>query len=223
MIHSKTIKQFKKEITKKYKVHTNEELIKMLQEGKKDEIVNSLLPLVFYVVEGFNNPAYFEQLISMGNVGLLKAIDTFDVSKGTKFISHCRNIIKYTILDNYSYEKSFVRIPTHNKIVSEKTLNSRPIIVELDDMPYFEVEDEVYYETKITRQEVEDLLMSVPGIKAYKVQIFLDYFFIEGMTYRLVAEKNSVTGQNISIIINDIIKIIKRNKRLLARISDLLK
>lgn len=223
MIHSKTIKQFKKEITKKYKLRSNEELIQMLQEGKKDEVINSLLPLVFYVVEKFNNPVYFEELISMGNMGLIRGIDTFDVSKGGKLISHCRSIIKYTILDHYSYEKSFVRIPTHNKIVSEKTLNSRPIIVKLDDMPYFELEDETYYENNIKREEVELLLMSVPGIKAYKVQIFLDYFFIEGASQRFVGEKNGVTGQNISLIISNIIKIIKRNKKLFDRMSELLK
>ena len=83
--------------------------------------------------------------------------------------------------------------------------------------------DEDYYENNIKREEVEVLLMSVPGIKAYKVQIFLDYFFIEGASQRFVGEKNGVTGQNISLIISNIIKIIKKNKRLFDRMSELLK
>ena len=221
MRNSENINRFKRDVSKSYKPYDNDTLVIMLNDGKTDEVVKALLPLVIYVVNKFP-PNDFEDLISVGNVGLLKALETFDINKGGKLISHCRSKIRFTILDYYNYEKSFVRLPLC-KNVSEKVLESRPIIVKLDDMAHFEVEDEIYYETKITRQEVRDLLMSVQGIKAYKVEIFLDYFFIEGASQRFVGELNGVTGQNISLIISNIIKIIKRNKKLLARMSELLK
>lgn len=46
---SKSIRQFKKEITKNFTKYSNKELILMLKEGKRDEVINSLLPLVIYV------------------------------------------------------------------------------------------------------------------------------------------------------------------------------
>ena len=93
MYNSKTIREFKKDITKNYVKYDNEVLIEMLNDNKKDEVVNSLLPLVIYVSNTFYNTGDFEELISAGNIGLLKGIDKFDISKGDNIVSFCRNHI----------------------------------------------------------------------------------------------------------------------------------
>ena len=46
MIHSKTIRQFKKEITKKYKLRTNEELFEEIVEKVIDVIIDKIEDVV---------------------------------------------------------------------------------------------------------------------------------------------------------------------------------
>jgi hypothetical protein len=85
------------------------------------------------------------------------------------------------------------------------------------------VEDEDYVEPSISRKEIEDLLMTIPNIKYSKVQVFLDYIFIEGITYREISEKSGYSKQNVSLIVLDTIDKIKKHKKILQRIGDMLK
>ena len=79
----------------------------------RDELVKANLRFVISVAKAYyNGDDYkFEDLISEGNLGLIEAADTFDPSKGFKFISHAvwhirKNIFKY-LTDNTRH----IRLP----------------------------------------------------------------------------------------------------------------
>jgi len=68
------------------------ELIKKAQEGditSREKLINCNLKLVFKVVERFLNRGYeVEDLFQIGTIGLIKAIDKFDLSQNVKFSTY---------------------------------------------------------------------------------------------------------------------------------------
>jgi RNA polymerase sporulation-specific sigma factor len=214
---------FKKEITKKYKKLDNEKLIELYNQNKIDELVNSLLPMVIYISNKFNYIADFEEIVSVGNIGLLKGIKKFDISKGNNIISVCNSQIRYSILDYLNFEAKLIKTPPIKKNTPKHIKETYPTVFNPDYMTDFDSEDEVYVEPSISRKEIEDLLMSIPNMKYSKIQVFLDYIFIEGITYREISENSGYPKQNVSLIIKDIISKIKKDKKILQRIGDMLK
>ena len=217
------IKIYKKEVRKKYKELSNEELLELYNNNKIDELVNSLLPLVFYISNRYYPIIDFDELVCIGNEGLLKGIKKFDINKCNNIVTACRIYINYSILDYIRKEKDLIRLPQIQKITSQRTIDSYAKAYNTDNMEDFDCEDEVYVEPKISRGEIEDLLMTIPNMKYSKVQVFLDYIFIQGMSYKKIGEKNGYSHTGVSLIIKDMIDKIKKNKIILQRIGDMLK
>jgi len=218
--------RYKKEVRKKYKKLSNEELIKLYNENKIDELVNSLLPLVINIASKYSMIYDFDELISIGNEGLMKGITKFDINKNATIITACRNYINYAILEYFRDVKNLIRIPGNKvKYVSQETIDSYPKTYNIEDLTNFDYQDEsdVYFESNISRQELEDLLMTIPNMKYKKVQVFLDYIFNEKINYTQIGEKNGFTKQRASEISREIIGKIKKNKIILQRIEGLLK
>lgn len=222
MNNSKTIREFKKDITKNYVKYDNEILIEMLNDNRRDDVINSLLPLVIYVSNTFYNTGDFDELISAGNIGLLKGIDKFDISKGENIISFCRNNIRYEILNYINLNKDMIRLPLSKKISSQKTKNNYPTMIEVMNIQDLSIEDSIYTEVNLNRRELEELLMTIPKMKYSKVMLFLDYYLIPGMTYGKVSEKNGFTKQNTSLIIIDMLDKIKNNPTILEKFREVL-
>ncbi|MCL5038933.1 MAG: flagellar biosynthesis protein FliA [Firmicutes bacterium] len=63
----------------------------------KGVLVERNLRLVAHVVKKFGNIPDSEDLISIGTVGLIKAIDTFDRKKGTKLATYAARCIENEI------------------------------------------------------------------------------------------------------------------------------
>lgn len=217
------IEIYKKEVRKKYKKLSNIKLLELYDNNKIDELVNSLLPLVINISNKYYSITHYEDIIQYGNLGLMNGIKNFDKSKSDKIISFCRNYINYSILDNLQYDTHMIKLPVYNKNNSQRTIDKYPTVFNADDITDFDYQDEDYVEPKITRKEIEDLLMTIPNIKYSKVQVFLDYIFIQGITYREISKNNGYSMQNVSLIIKDIVNKIKNNKNILQRIGDMLK
>src|SRR5574344_1886073 len=91
------------------------ELALKAQQGDKaakNKIVNANLRFVVNVAKKYQNHGLdLPDLISEGNIGLLTAIDRFDISKGYHFISYAVWWIRQSILKAI-YEKSrMIRLP----------------------------------------------------------------------------------------------------------------
>jgi len=97
---------------------THEEEIELAEKAKngdkaaRDKIVNSNLRFVVKVAKGYQNHGLdLTDLISEGNIGLLTAIEKFDVSKGYHFISYAVWWINQSILKAISEKSRAIRLP----------------------------------------------------------------------------------------------------------------
>ena len=223
MKNNKSIRQYKKDISKGYTKYDNDTLITMLKDGRRDEVIKSLLPMVIFIANKFNSPNEFDELVSVGNMGLIRGIDKFDIQRGDSIVSYCNSTIRWSILDYFNINKDIIRLPI-SKNVSEKTLSSRPTIVEVDNIDIFQLEDDsvLYEEKTINRKDLEDLLMTIPKMKYSKVMLFLDYYLIPGMTFTIVSEINGFTKQNASLVVQDLLKKIKSNPQIMDRFREIL-
>ena len=109
-------------------------------------LIKSNLRFVISVAKGYQNQGLsLEDLINEGNLGLLKAIERFDESKGFKFISYAVWWIRQSILHALGEHARMVRIPQQKVNRSIKVKNT---------IERFEQEN--YREPQIS--ELEDLL-----------------------------------------------------------------
>ncbi|MBR4893111.1 MAG: RNA polymerase sporulation sigma factor SigE [Clostridia bacterium] len=68
-------------------------------EKARDAIIEHNLRLVVYIARKFENTGiYVEDLISIGTIGLIKAINTFDVDKNIKLATYASKCIENEIL-----------------------------------------------------------------------------------------------------------------------------
>ena len=81
------------------------------EKSKRKVIENYLLYVVKIAREYMNKGVPYEDLISEGNLGLLKAIDKYDINNGSTFGSYSKFWIKQSIIRNCMHNKRIVRLP----------------------------------------------------------------------------------------------------------------
>ncbi len=79
-----------------------EKYLKLLKEGDKNAksiLIERNLRLVAHIVKKYSFPNKdVDELISIGTVGLIKAIDSFDAGKGTRLATYASRCIENEIL-----------------------------------------------------------------------------------------------------------------------------
>lgn len=82
------------------------ELLKNGDKGAKEVLIERNLRLVAHIVKKYTFPnKEIDELISIGTVGLIKAIDSFDISKGTRLATYAARCIENEILMLYRNSK----------------------------------------------------------------------------------------------------------------------
>lgn len=93
------------------------ELAKRVREGDqdaKDELIQCNLKLVVSIAKHYVNRGMdFLDLIQEGNLGLMRAIDKFDYSKGFKFSTYATWWIRQAITRALADQARTIRIPVH--------------------------------------------------------------------------------------------------------------
>jgi len=93
------------------------ELAARIKEGDRearDQMIKANLPLVIKIArvyEGIGVPLL--DLISEGNIGLMRAVDRFDPSKGSKLSGYGALWIKQAITQALASQSKAIRLPTH--------------------------------------------------------------------------------------------------------------
>ena len=73
-------------------------LAKAGDEKAKEKLINHNLRLVAHIVKKYNGSAETDDLISVGSIGLIKAINTYEESKGTQLATYTARCIENEIL-----------------------------------------------------------------------------------------------------------------------------
>ena len=127
----------------------------------KDKLIEANLRLVVMAAKKYNlhTSLPFEDLIQEGNVGLMRAGDTFDVSKGFRFSTYAMYWIKQAISRTMLNNGRTIRVPIHmlelkskyTKAVQalERELNREPQVEEIAKYMKLEVEKVKEIETLI--------------------------------------------------------------------------
>ena len=113
------ISLYLKEI-KKHKLLSKEEEFSLLVKAKngdieaKNELITSNLKLVVNIAKGYVNKGMsFIDLISEGNMGLIYAIDKFDIDKGFRFSTYAVWWIRQAIMKAIIVKGREIRIPSY--------------------------------------------------------------------------------------------------------------
>ena len=79
-----------------------EQLLQGMRAGDlscRNRLIEHNLRLVVYIAKKFENSGVnIEDLISIGTIGLIKAINTFDVEKGTRLATYAARCVENAIL-----------------------------------------------------------------------------------------------------------------------------
>ncbi|WLR49928.1 RNA polymerase sporulation sigma factor SigK [Bacillus tianshenii] len=107
--------------------------IKLMAEGDKearDKLIEHNLRLVAHIVKKFENTNEdSEDLISIGTIGLIKAIESYSVGKGTKLATYAARCIENEILMHLrSLKKTRKDISLHDPIGQDKEGNEISLI-----------------------------------------------------------------------------------------------
>ncbi|GAA0228919.1 RNA polymerase sporulation sigma factor SigK [Metaclostridioides mangenotii] len=156
-----TAKSFEKPLTP-------EEEIKYLTEFKieedrnaKDILIERNMRLVAYIAKKYNNAAEDQDdLISIGTIGLIKAIDTFKIDKGTRLATYASRCIENEILMHIrTNKKNKVQVSLQDPIGTDREGNEINLLDILGtDIDY--VIDEVQLKVEVGKlyKQLNDIL-----------------------------------------------------------------
>ena len=146
-----------------------EELIKMRNgdEKARDKLINHNLRLVAHVVKKYSNAGDADDMISVGTIGLIKAINTFSIDKGTQLSTYAARCIENEILMLIRLTKK------HNQVLSLEEIFGKDKDgneVCLQDILANETDDiELDFEQLILKEKLERVLKEILPQREYDI------------------------------------------------------
>lgn len=169
------------------------ELWKMEQsEYAKEQLILANTGVVGIVLKSLNLPVYDEDLYSIGIIGLIKAVKSYDVGKGFKFSTYATRVIRNEILMS-------LRKKTVEAVFS---LDDTVKLENGEEVPYADMissgkrfEDEI-----IAKAHFKEMLWKLPD----KKRNIIILFFIHNKTQREISSIMGLSQSYISRIIKGV-------------------
>ena len=172
-------------------------------EYAKEQMILSNYRIVFSVMQKLSIPASDEDMFQTGIIGLLKAINTFDVSKGYQFSTYAFPIVRNEILLSFRKNKKSVK--------AAFSLDDNVDIGNGESVSYAEmIADRKDYEENTVNSMLAQQIFSKLSPREKRIFIM---FFVDGKTQCEISEALGISQSYISRIIKGIGKIKKKGRK----------
>ncbi len=161
----------------------------------RDKLILANLRLVVHLAKKFiNNGISFMDLIQEGNIGLMKAVEKFEHTRGNKFGTYAYWWIKQSIERAIADKARTIRIPVH---VNEKMKKISRVAKELEDrLKRRPTPEEISRKARLPIDKVEEILGVVREPQTLEDNANTDDSF--GMI-RFVADKKAISPHDITV------------------------
>ena len=156
-LRTPTLEQYMRDISKIEMISPDEEteLAMRIKEGDTqalNSLVNANLRFVVSVAKQYQNRGLdLTDLISEGNIGLIKAAQKFDPTRGFKFISYAVWWIRQQILSGISQDSNTIRLPMNQVGLQMKANRQKQIFLQENEREPTDEELAAIMETSISR------------------------------------------------------------------------
>lgn len=166
---------------RKYKILDKDEELSLLIKAKagdeeaKNQLILSNLRLVVNIAKGYINKGLsFIDLISEGNLGLIYAIEKFDITKGFRFSTYAVWWIKQSISKAVIVKGREIRIPSYKYDLLNKV--NRYVMSRLKDEGNYPSVEEIAVELNIEADKIQDIIMDFQDPMSLSTQIGDDIY-----------------------------------------------
>ena len=208
------IKSFEKPLTPKEEIYYLTLLKNENSKEAKAILVERNMRLVAHISKKYNNSGEdLDDLISIGTIGLIKAIDTFNMNKGIRLATYASKCIENEILMNIrSNKKNKTQVSLQDPIGVDKEGNAISLIDELGtDVDY--IIDKVELKIKIGKlyEKIEQTLTEREN-EIIKLRYGLTPYGYK--TQREIAQKLNISRSYVSRIEKKALKKLKKELKL---------
>jgi len=169
---SQSLEKYLQEIGKVEMISAEEEVqlamrIKQGDQKALERLTKANLRFVVSVAKQYQNQGLsLPDLINEGNLGLIKAAQRFDETRGFKFISYAVWWIRQSILQSLAEQSRIVRLPLNkvgltNRVnkafqLLEQQYDREPSVEELSQVPHLDIDETPYSLTRFIAHVVSE-------------------------------------------------------------------
>lgn len=146
------------------------ELAAQGDQNAKNKLIESNLRLVVSLAKHYQGCGLsFQDLIQEGNIGLIKAVDKFDVSKGFRFSTYASWWIKQAISRALADQSRTIRVPVHIvENISKVKKAERELTIQLNREPSIE---DIATALNLSVDEVKDIKSYMQDTTSLDIQV----------------------------------------------------
>lgn len=145
---------------------TNEDLVRLAKMGDelaKEELFERNQPFIHKMAHKYRNIDNHEDLVSIGNFGLLKAYISYDPDKGIKFISYYSRIVVNEILLHFRRNKKHSKVRSVDEKVYEDGKGNDVTLLDLKSDTLAELPLDKYETNQFVNQVLEHFYQTESG------------------------------------------------------------
>lgn len=190
-----------------------QEWVEKLQKGDseaRDVLINHNLRLVAHIVKKYSNSLEADDLISVGTIGLIKAVDSFDGSKGFLLSTYASRCIENEILMLIRANKKHRETVSLNTVLSPKVDSDE---MELSNLIPSQEEDDVFHQVETCCMIEEVLKEMEKSLSPMEREIIKYRYGICGydlLTQKEVADIFKISRSYISRIETRVLRILQK-------------
>lgn len=190
---------------------TKDELKKLLKEASegslesRDKLIIHNIRLVLYeVTKKFQNVDYDKKdLVSIGNIGLVKAINTYDISKGFEFAAYATRCIDNEILMFLRKLKKDQNVDSLDRTINhDKDGNG----LKVEDIISDEIDVVEEYTDNETYQLIRQIVKNLPDRDREIIMLHFGFYNDKTHTQKEIADMMSISQSYVSRLIKKIVK-----------------